>query len=230
MKRIVIICPHPKDVAPGQRLKYEQYIENWEKNGFKVEIKPFMTDRFWAIVYKKGHYIEKIFWTMYGYLRRIILLFTLRKYDLSYIFLWVTPFGTTFFERIYCFISKNVLYDIDDLVYHKDHKSDANSFLAILKGRKKPIYMMRRAKHVITCTPHLDSFVRKLNPNTTDISSTINTETYVPVNTYDNKNTLTIGWSGSHSTSKYVYLLEEVLLDISKKHNVRLLVIGDPTW
>ena len=44
MKRIVIICPHPKDVAPGQRLKYEQYIENWEKNGFKVEIKPFMTD------------------------------------------------------------------------------------------------------------------------------------------------------------------------------------------
>lgn len=230
MKRIVIICPHPKDVAPGQRLKYEQYIENWEKNGFKVKIKPFMTDRFWAIVYKKGHYIEKIFWTIYGYLRRINLLFTLRKYDLSYIFLWVTPFGTTFFERIYCFISKNVLYDIDDLVYHKDHKSDANSFLAILKGRKKPIYMMRSAKHVITCTPHLDSFVRKLNPNTTDISSTINTETYVPVNTYDNKNTLTIGWSGSHSTSKYVYLLEEVLLNISKKHKVRLLVIGDPTF
>ena len=34
MKKIVIVCPHPKDVAPGQRLKYEQYIESWEKNGF----------------------------------------------------------------------------------------------------------------------------------------------------------------------------------------------------
>ena len=110
------------------------------------------------------------------------------------------------------------------------HTSKANKLLMFMKGKNKMIYLMKNAKHVITCTPHLDSFVRKLNPNTTDISSTINTETYVPVNTYDNKNTLTIGWSGSHSTSKYVYLLEEVLQEISKKHKVRLLVIGDPTF
>jgi glycosyltransferase involved in cell wall biosynthesis len=230
MKRIVIVCPHPKDVAPGQRLKYEQYIASWEKSGYNVDIKPFMTDRFWNIVYKKGYYFEKVFWTCFGYLRRLKLLFTLRNYDLSYIFLWVTPFGSTFFERLYCFVSKKIIYDIDDLVYHKDHKSEANSFLAILKGRKKPIYMMKRSDHVITCTPHLDSFVRKFNSNTTDISSTINTETYVPINSYLNEGTLTIGWSGSHSTSKYVYLLKEVLLDLSKKHRFKLLVIGDSTF
>ena len=230
MKRIVIVCPHPKDVAPGQRLKYEQYLSNWERNGFKVDIKPFMTDRFWKIVYKKGYFLEKIFWTMYGYLRRINLLFTLRKYDLSYIFLWVTPFGTTFFERLYRSISKKVIYDIDDLVYHKDHKSEANSFLAILKGRKKPIYMMKRSNHVITCTPHLDSFVRTFNDQTTDISSTINTDNYIPVNNYSNNEILTIGWSGSHSTSKYVYILKKILLEVYKKHKFKLLVIGDSTF
>ena len=88
MKRVVIVCPHPKDVAPGQRLKYEQYINHWENNGFIVDVKPFMTDRFWSIVYKKGYYFEKVFWTIYGYIRRLKLLFMLRKYDLSYIFLW----------------------------------------------------------------------------------------------------------------------------------------------
>jgi len=230
MKKIVIVCPHPKDQAPGQRLKYEQYIENWELNGFDVVLKPFMTDRFWNIVYKKGHFIEKIFWTLYGYIRRFILLFTLRRYDVSYIFLWVTPFGATFFERMYCFVSKKVIYDIDDLVYHKDHKSEANSFMAILKGRSKPILLMKKAHHVITCTPHLDNFVRQFNNNTSDISSTINTDTYVPVNTYSNENQLTIGWSGSHSTSKYVYLLKEILLDLAKTYDFRLLVIGDPTF
>mgnify|MGYP001252968789 CR=1 FL=1 len=230
MKRIVIVCPHPKNVAPGQRLKYEQYINSWEKKGFIVDIKPFMTNRFWNVVYKKGYYIEKVFWTFFGYLRRLKLLISLRSYDLSYIFLWVTPLGTTFFERLYCTVSKKVIYDIDDLVYHKDHKSEANSFLAILKGRKKPIYMMRRSNHVITCTPHLDEFVRKYNKNTTDISSTINTETYQPVNKYENVNTLTIGWSGSHSTSKYVYLLKEVLLEVYKKYNFKLLVIGDSSF
>ena len=230
MKKIVIICPHPKSVAPGQRLKYEQYIDNWEKNGFSVDVKPFMTDRFWKIVYKKGFFFEKIFWTLFGYSRRIKLLFALRKYDLSYVFLWVTPFGTTFFERLYSSISKKVIYDIDDLVYHKDHKSEANSFLAILKGRKKPIYMMRKADHVITCTPHLDSFVRKCNQRTTDISSTINTDNYIPINDYSNEKTLTIGWSGSHSTSKYVYLLQEVLREISKELEFKLLVIGDKSF
>ena len=230
MKKIVIVCPHPKDVAPGQRLKYEQYIHSWEKNGFQVDVKPFMTDRFWKIVYKKGHFFEKILWTLYGYLRRIKLLFNLRKYDLSYVFLWVTPFGSTFFERLYCAVSKKVIYDIDDLVYHKDHKSEANSFLAILKGRKKPIYLMKRSNHVITCTPHLDSFVRAFNENTTDISSTINTDNYIPVNNYSNEKTLTIGWSGSHSTSKYVYLLKEVLLELSNKHKFNLVVIGDDTF
>ena len=230
MKKIVIICPHPKGVAPGQRLKYEQYFESWRKNGYEVDIKPFMSYRFWNIVYKRGYFLEKIFWTCLSYLKRIKLIFSLKKYDLSYIFLWVTPFGSTLFERLYCKISKNVIYDIDDLVYHKDHKSEANSFLAFLKGRKKPIYLMRHSNHVITCTPHLDSFVRKFNSNTTDISSTINTDLYIPANKYNNDSILTIGWSGSHSTSKYVYLLQEILLEISKKHIFKLLVIGDPLF
>ena len=41
---------------------------------------------------------------------------------------------------------------------------------------------------------------------------------------------LTIGWSGSHSTSKYVYLLKEVLLEVYKKYKFKLLVIGDPLF
>ena len=89
---------------------------------------------------------------------------------------------------------------------------------------------MKRSNHVITCTPHLDSFVRKFNTKTTDISSTINTDNYVPVNKYSNDDILTIGWSGSHSTSKYVYLLQDVLLELSKKYKFKLLVIGDPTF
>ena len=79
MKKIVIICPHPKGVAPGQRLKYEQYFESWRKNGYEVDIKPFMSYRFWNIVYKRGYFLEKIFWTCLSYLKRIKLIFSLKK-------------------------------------------------------------------------------------------------------------------------------------------------------
>ena len=37
-KSILIICPYPKDCAAGQRLKYEQYINRWEKQGYIVKI------------------------------------------------------------------------------------------------------------------------------------------------------------------------------------------------
>mgnify|MGYP003948814119 CR=1 FL=1 len=230
MKRILIVCPHPLNVAPGQRLKYEQYIKSWEENGYQVDISSFMSLRFWNVVYKPGRLVEKIMWTKIGYFRRFLLLFRLRKYDLVYTFLWGTPFGPPIYEWALCKISKKVIYDIDDLVYSKDHKSKANSFIATLKGREKPVYLMKKANHVITCTPHLDNFVRQYTNKTTDISSTINTETYKPINAYSNDKTLTLGWSGSHSTSKYVYLLQDVLLELSKKHKFKLLVIGDASF
>ena len=230
MKRILIVCPHPLNVAPGQRLKYEQYIKSWEENGYQVDISSFMSLRFWNVVYKPGKLVEKIMWTKIGYFRRFLLLFRLRKYDLVYTFLWGTPFGPPIYEWLLCKISKKVIYDIDDLVYSKDHKSKAKSFIATLKGREKPVYLMKKANHVITCTPHLDDFARQYTNKTTDISSTINTETYKPINPYSNDKTLTLGWSGSHSTSKYVYLLQDVLLKLSKKHKFKLLVIGDASF
>nr|WP_225986615.1 glycosyltransferase family 4 protein [Rufibacter sp. LB8] len=87
---------------------------------------------------------------------------------------------------------------------------------------------MKVADHVITCTPHLDTFVRQYNHKTTDISSTINTQIYKPRENYSiSNNKLTLGWSGSHSTSKYVYLLKDVFIKLKETTDFRLLVIGD---
>ncbi|MEE3145318.1 MAG: glycosyltransferase family 4 protein [Bacteroidota bacterium] len=229
MKKILFITPYPKDRAPSQRLKFEQYYPAIRSANYEIVYDTFIDEEFWSFIYLKGNWTRKVVKTLFAYWARFILLFKLKKYDAVYIHLWYTPYGPPIFERFVFFFQKNIIYDIDDMIF-LGHTSKANKLLMFMKGKNKMIYLMKNAKHVITCTPHLDSFVRKLNPNTTDISSTINTETYVPVNTYDNKNTLTIGWSGSHSTSKYVYLLEEVLQEISKKHKVRLLVIGDPTF
>ena len=41
---------------------------------------------------------------------------------------------------------------------------------------------------------------------------------------------MVIGWSGSHSTSQYLYLLERVLKKISNAHSVKILVIGDASF
>ncbi len=224
-KKLLVICPHPENVAPGQRLKYEQYFSYFREHNIEVEVSPFMSQRFQNIVYKKGHFFEKVLWTIAGYFRRVYDLFRLPFYDGVYIFLWVTPFGLPFFEFLYTLFNKRIVYDIDDLVFLAP-ASKANKLIASLKGKGKPAFLMKKALHVITCTPYLTSFAKKYNSNVTDISSTINTETYIPKMEYEKKENLVLGWSGSHSTVKYLYLLKDVLLEINKLHPFKLLVIG----
>ncbi|MDB5271908.1 MAG: hypothetical protein JWO58_275, partial [Chitinophagaceae bacterium] len=229
MKKLLVICPNPEHVAPAQRLKYEQYFGYFRANGIEVTVSPFMSNRFQHIVYKKGHYIEKVYWTFFGYLKRIYDLFRLPFYDGIYIFLWVTPFGFPLFESLFVRMNKRMVYDIDDLVFLAP-PSKANSLIAPLKGKKKMAFLMKKAKHVITCTPFLDEYVRQFTSHTTDISSTINTETYLPVNSYSNESPLIIGWSGSHSTSAYLTLLETPLRKLKAKYNFNILVIGDSSF
>src|SRR5438445_5805063 len=116
-KKILVICPHPVGFAPGQRLKYEQYFSDWKKNGYQVDVKPFMSVPFQKIVYKKGFFLNKVWGTVLGYLKRIKDLFIIPRYDLVYVFLWVTPFGPPFFELLVSKLAKKMLYDIDDLVF-----------------------------------------------------------------------------------------------------------------
>jgi len=225
-KRILVICPHPVNVAPGQRLKYEQYFDYFRANGYDITVSPFMSERFWNIVYKPGRLLEKSFWTLAGHVRRIFDLARAPFYDGLYIFLWAVPFGPPLFEALFCGLNRRIVYDIDDMVFLKP-KSHANPIVAALKSSSRITYMLRHARHVITCTPTLDEVARRYNANTTDISSTINTDTYLPVNPYRNEGPVTIGWSGSHATIQFLHLLDEVLRDVSRARDIRLLVIGD---
>lgn len=230
-KRILVLCPYPEDKAPSQRLKFEQYYSHFREAGYEVKTSPFVSLAFWKIIYKKGNLIGKAGYTLLGYLQRMLDLFRLRRYDIVYVHLWVTPLGPPIFERLVIALAKKVIFDIDDLVYLKDLKSKATPLISKLKGSQKPLYLMRKADHVITCTPYLDNFVRQLNPNTTDISSTVDTTSYLPKPDYSlREGKLVLGWSGSLSTSKYLHLLDDVLKQLSNRINIKLLVIGDKNF
>lgn len=228
-KKILLLCPYPEDTAPGQRLRYEQYLKIFRENGYDFEISSFITKPFWKIVYKKGNLLPKIFWTLMGYFIRIRDLFRLRKYDAVYVFLWVTPFGLPFFEWLVCLIHPKVIYDIDDMIF-LGHSSSANGFIGVLKGKSKVTYLMKKAKHIVVSTPKNGEFASQFNNNITDISVAINTDVYLPANKYSNDGVVTIGWSGSHSTSRYLRLLEDVLRKFSDREGVRILAIGDTSF
>jgi len=226
-KKILVLCPHPVGYAPGQRLRYEQYLDSFREAGYKVQVSPFMTEGFQKMVYKKGRNIEKIFWTLFGYLKRFLNLFTLPRYDVVYVFLWVTPFGLPLFERITRVLSKKIIYDIDDLIYSKT-KSKANPVISGIKGRNKPLYLFRKADHVITSTITIGEFARQYNNHVSIIPVSVNTKIFIPKSDYAVNGKLVVGWSGSLSTSPYMHLLDDMLCELKNDLDFRLVILGDP--
>jgi L-malate glycosyltransferase len=224
-KCILVVCPYPQDEVPSQRLKYEQYFSHLRAHGFRLVVSPFFERFFYRRLYLRGHYVSKVIGTMFGYAKRFVQIAALPFYDGIFVSLNVTPLGGSLFERLYRAFSRRMIYDIDDLVFMA-RTSENNRLVASLRGPQKYYYLMQAADHVITCTPYLDSVVRKYNPNTTDISSTINTDTYVPREHYAKDQPLVLGWSGSHSTVGYLRLLAPVLQRLRRRHEFTLLVIG----
>lgn len=224
MKKMCIICPYPVGVAPSQRLKFEQYCSFFEKEGWKIEVHSFQTNSFWKIVYDRNNYVEKILWTLYGYLQRIIVLFRLRNFDIVYIHLWVTPFGLPIFEWLYRFVAKKIVFDIDDLIFI-ENPGYKDSWKSRVKGTLKPKFLISHSDYVVTTTPFLVDFCKKSNQNVIGIPPSLDEKTIYPFEKKSNTR-MVIGWSGSHSTMRYVPIVEKAIQNVAKKYDIEFLVFG----
>ena len=223
-KRILIICPYPLGWAAGQRLKYEQYIGHWEKNGFEVTISSFFDLDTWRILYTKKNFIKKILGTFQGYFKRIKDIRNAEKYDLIYIFLWVTPLGKFFFEKALLSKAKKVIYDFDDSIF-LDSK---NYFKNIIKSPKKFNFLIKNAHHVILSSPFNLERCKKINLNAsvTYIPCSLDTSRFKPIgnNTALNKKVV-LGWTGTFSSIPYLNSIRHILIKLKKERDFKLLLI-----
>lgn len=208
-------------------MKYEQYFGEFRKEGYDITVSSFVNRSFWKIIYQRNHWLAKVFYTLCGYFRRCADLLRLRRYDIVYVHLWVTPLGFPVFEWMVKILSHALVYDIDDMIF-LGHSSDANHRLQNLKGRRKMSYLMKSAGHVITSTPALEAFAARYNRNVSDIPTTLQVERFTAKTDYSSGEEIILGHSGSHSTSKYLKSIEpafEILL--KNKLKFRVFVTGD---
>lgn len=228
-KKVLVLCPSPRGTAATQRLKYEQYIPGLEKSGYQFTISNFQSNRFWKIIYKPGHTLEKVFWVTMGYLRRTFDLLRAPFYDVIFVNLWVTPLGPPLFERLFCLFRKKIIYDIDDMLFKTGSGHGKQSIIQKLKGTKKPIVLMKNATYVIVCTPKLEEIALSLNKykNVVDISSTFDTQRFVPANKEASGKPLVIGWTGTHSTLPFLDLIQPALSKLVQERSFTLKVIAN---
>ncbi|MBN8501065.1 MAG: glycosyltransferase family 4 protein [Sphingomonadales bacterium] len=232
MKRMLILCPYPEGVAAGQRLKYEQYFADWRAHGWEIEVSNFMDRAMWDVVWDKGHVLAKTLGVLRGTLRRIRDLFRVGRYDLVYVFMWVTPFGTTVFERLVRSQAKALVFDVEDNVLSDQNSGAADHIgplVRLLKGSGKARFLIRTADHVVTSSPFLNNFCLAVNKARacTYISSSVDTDRFQPATSYSNDQPVVIGWTGTFSSKVYLDLLSGVFQRLARRLPFKLRVIGN---
>ncbi len=227
-RKILVVCPFPQGVAAGQRLKYEQYFDHWRENGFEITVTSFMDMSMWEVVYTPGNYGFKILGTLRGYVKRFRDILVVGQADIVYVHMWVTPFGTSFFERLLRLFSKRLIFDLEDNVL-MGQKNDFNPMMRFIKSKEKTKFLISSADHVITSSSFLNDTCLDINKKKacTYISSSVDTDRFLPVNSYSNKRKVTIGWTGTFSSKVYLDLLRDVFLKLKKRCDFKLLVIGN---
>ena len=229
---MLVLCPFPQGVAAGQRLKYEQYFDDWRAAGWEIEVSPFMDMAMWRIVHQRGHLPGKVMGVLRGHLRRIRDLFRIRRHDLVYVFMWVTPFGSTLFERLTRALAPRLIFDVEDnviLAPGAARQEVVNPIARLLKGPGKARYLIRRADHVVTSSPFLNHDCLAINEKkaASYITSSVDTDRFLPATPYSNAHKVTVGWTGTFSSKIYLDMLRPVFARLARRVDYRLLVIGN---
>lgn len=226
--RVLILAPYPLERAPSQRFRWEQYIEPLRERGIELEPSCFLDVRGLDVVHLPRAWPAKAAATGSGVRRRVLDALAARHHDLVIVHRESLPIGPAWFERLLKRIGIPYAFDFDDAIY-LPAASEANRRLAWLKSAGKTRRAVGGARMVIAGNEYLADWARRYTARVTVIPTTIDTDAYRPV-ARPKPVRVCIGWSGSPTTIVHLRLIEPVLRELQREHDVRIRVIGDESY
>jgi glycosyltransferase involved in cell wall biosynthesis len=225
--KILFVVPYPIGRAASQRFRFEQYFKLLDQKGFKYDVRPFLSDTIWKILYLPGQFPRKAAAILGGLLKRFFLLFRLSGYDYVFIHREATPIGPPFFEFIAAkLLKKKIIYDFDDAIWIPNY-SEANSFFSFLKGYANVKHICAYAWKISCGNDYLCEWASAYNKNVVYNPTTIDTLNHHNRVKNGTDKPFVIGWTGSHSTVRYLNELIPVIAELEQEFEFEFQVISD---
>ncbi|NBQ54982.1 MAG: glycosyltransferase, partial [Proteobacteria bacterium] len=225
--RVLILCPYPLGISPGQRFRFEQYLDILRANGVVIEIQSFLDMDTMRILYKPGHVLKKVTNVLAGFLRRVAGLRRVFDYDYIFIHREATPIGPPFIEAALFLLRRTVIFDFDDAIFISK-TSKVNRIVAFAKWSSKIRFISKHSTKVAVCNNYLVNWVKQYNPNAVLLPTTIDLNYHKPIaKTSPSTRRPVIGWTGTQSTMVYLELVREALVELQKRYDFEFRVICD---
>ncbi len=226
-KFIAIFCPYPQAGAPSQRFRYEQYLDILHQHQVRYEIFSFLDAHTNAILYRKGHTLQKGWGVLKGFFRRFSHLFQSRKAHYILLHREAAPLGPPVFEWMMAKVmGKKIVYDFDDAIW-LPNISGVNRIAARLKWHQKVAAVCRWSYKVSAGNAYLCEYASQFNQRVVLNPTTLDTE-HLHNRIQDQAAEIpVIGWTGSHSTMMFLDQLVPTLQRLSEAFTFRVVVISN---
>jgi len=226
--RVLAVVPSIYDTSPGQRFRLEQWEPILRAGGVEITYAPFETAELRAVLHKPGNVGAKLRTVTRNMGIRRKSIADLAAFDLVYIFREAAILGPPWFERKIARSGVPVVFDFDDAIFHS-YRSPSNGYLSYLKFPAKTAEICRLSTAIMAGNEYLADYARENNAAVTIIPTTIDTDKYQFLDKAE-RDTITIGWSGSFSTIQHLDTIREVLQELAKTEKFKLRVIGTPSY
>jgi glycosyltransferase involved in cell wall biosynthesis len=229
--KVLALSPIPEEGA-GCRFRVSQYIPYLRDAGFDVTVSAFYSREYFDFVYRPGNYLRKVAGFGALTLRRIDELFSIKDYDLVFLYREAIPAGPPFIERLIAGQGIPIVYDFDDAIF-LPAVSEANKAVSFLKKPERVADILRLSTQVTVGNAFLADYARQYNPRVTVIPTAVDTNRFVPRDpmlndtvTAGDGRKLIVGWIGSPTTFQYLESIKDVLAAVAAKHPFTLKVCG----
>lgn len=229
-KKILFLLPYPLHKAPSQRFRVENLLYLLEESGHSYRLAPFLSESDWKILYQPGHQGRKAFGILRGFLKRAALVLGgTFEYDYIFIHREASPIGPPIFEFWLAKVwRKRIIFDFDDAIWIPN-TSAQNKIASKIKCFWKTRFLCKWAYRVAAGNDFLKAFAdgsgRRIPA--TRIPTVVNMSTRYCRLKMHREGTVTIGWTGSHSTLKFLDPLMPVIQRLQDELGCRFLVIAD---
>lgn len=226
---ILFLLPYPIGRAPSQRFRVEAFLKELESAGINFTLRCFMTPATWDVLYKGGSFIQKSLGTLMGFLKRFkTVFFEANTYEWIFIHREASPIGPPLFEwYLSKVLGKKIIYDFDDAIWIPN-TSNQNRIVSSMKAFWK-IRLICKWAHTVVCgNDFLYNFAKVSNArNIVKIPTVVDTTNRYKIQHVHKPGKAVVGWTGSHSTLKYLDPLVEMLNDLQQEVDFTLRIIAD---
>ena len=224
--KLLVLAPCPGSAA-STRFRLEQFFPALRAAGIEPVLRPFLDERGFATIYRRGDVTSKLVAAIRAIAGRITDL--ARAVDAAAVLVHreAALVGPPVLEWVLArALGRPIIFDLDDAVWVPYASPTYGARLSrLLKAPGKTHFTLSAAKRVIAGNPYIAQYARRYNASTEVIPTVVDTEEFRPA-AGSSRDVPVLGWIGTHSSLQYLRALVPALERLQKRRRFILKVVG----